>query len=196
MVTLQLNHNMLGLKTKGLYISYTPIFSYIRAIEILYVVCLWLFEVFKMKCPYCGFSETRVLDSRESEDSDVTRRRRECEKCSKRFTTYERVEMLDLRIIKKDGRIESFDRNKVLRGVLKACEKRPIKIEKIEKLVDEIESELRKNETTEIQSKAIGEMVMEKLKELDKVAYVRFASVYKEFTDLKSFETELKKIKK
>ena len=148
-----------------------------------------------MKCPYCGFSETKVLDSRESEDSDVTRRRRECEKCSKRFTTYERVEMLDLRVIKKNGNIEGFDRGKILKGVLKACEKRPIKMEKIEKLVDDIESELRKNETTEIPSKVIGELVMEKLKKLDKVAYVRFASVYKEFTDLKSFETELKKIK-
>ncbi|MBS3098561.1 transcriptional regulator NrdR [Candidatus Woesearchaeota archaeon] len=148
-----------------------------------------------MRCPYCGFNETKVLDSRESEDSDVTRRRRECEKCSKRFTTYERVEMLDLRVIKKNGNIEGFDRGKILKGVLKACEKRPIKMEKIEKLVDDIESELRKNETTEIPSKVIGELVMEKLKKLDKVAYVRFASVYKEFTDLKSFETELKKIK-
>ena len=149
-----------------------------------------------MRCPYCGFSETKVLDSRESEDSDVTRRRRECEKCSKRFTTYERVEMLGLRVIKKNGNIEGFERDKVLKGALKACEKRPIKMEKIEKLVDEVESELRKNETTEIPSKVIGELVMEKLKKLDKVAYVRFASVYKEFTDLKSFETELKKIKK
>ncbi len=148
-----------------------------------------------MRCPYCGFSETKVLDSRESEDSDVTRRRRECEKCSKRFTTYERVEMLDLRVIKKNGNIEGFDRDKVLKGALKACEKRPIKIEKIEKLVDDIESELRKKETTEIPSKAIGELVMEKLKELDKVAYVRFASVYKEFKDIKSFEKELVKIK-
>jgi len=148
-----------------------------------------------MKCPYCGFSETKVLDSRESEDSDVTRRRRECEKCSKRFTTYERVEMIDLRVIKKNGNIEAFDRNKVLKGALKACEKRPIKTEKIEKLVDEIESELRKNETTEIPSKAIGELVMEKLKELDKVAYIRFASVYREFKDIKSFEKELVKIK-
>ena len=148
-----------------------------------------------MRCPYCGFNETKVLDSRESEDSDVTRRRRECEKCSKRFTTYERVEMLDLRVIKKNGNIEGFDRGKILKGVLKACEKRPIKMEKIEKLVDDIESELRKNETTEIPSKVIGELVMEKLKKLDKVAYVMFASVYKEFTDLKSFETELKKIK-
>ena len=148
-----------------------------------------------MRCPYCGFSETKVLDSRESEDSDVTRRRRECEKCSKRFTTYERVEMLGLRVIKKNGNIEGFERDKVLKGALKACEKRPIKMEKIERLVDEVESELRKKETTEIPSKVIGELVMEKLKRLDKVAYVRFASVYKEFTDLKSFETELKKIK-
>jgi len=149
-----------------------------------------------MKCPYCNHSETKVLDTRETEYSDVTRRRRECEKCSKRFTTYERVEMLDLRVVKKSGTIVSFDRNKVLRGIIKACEKRPIKIEKIEKIVDDIESELRKQESTEIQSKLIGELVMEKLKELDKIAYVRFASVYKEFKDINSFKKELDKIKK
>jgi len=149
-----------------------------------------------MKCPYCYHSETKVVDTREAEYSDVTRRRRECEKCGKRFTTYERVEMLDLRVIKKDGKIEEFDRNKLLRGIIKACEKREIKIEKIERLVDDIETELRKEETTEIPSKVIGEKVMEKLKDLDKIAYVRFASVYKEFTDLRSFEKELEKIKK
>lgn len=145
-----------------------------------------------MKCPYCYHGETKVIDTREAEYSDVTRRRRECLKCRKRFTSYERVEMLDLRVIKKDGAIVAFDRNKILRGIVKACEKRPIKIEKIERLVDDIESDLRKEETTEIPSKVIGEKVMEKLKGLDKIAYVRFASVYKEFTDIKSFEKELK----
>src|SRR3989338_10054956 len=148
-----------------------------------------------MRCPYCGFSETKVLDSRESEDSDVTRRRRECEKCAKRFTTYERVEMIDLRVIKKNSDIEAFNRDKILKGIVKACEKRPIKMEKMEKVVDEIESELRKEDSTEIPSSKIGEKVMEKLKELDQVAYIRFASVYREFKDAKEFEKELKNIK-
>lgn len=146
-----------------------------------------------MRCPYCNSGETKVIETREAEDSDVTRRRRECLKCKKRFTTYERVEMIELRVIKKNGDIERFDRNKILNGILKACEKRPIKIEKI---VDEIESELRKHETTEIYSKVIGELVMEKLKQLDHVAYIRFASVYREFKDIKGFEKELKNIKK
>lgn len=148
-----------------------------------------------MRCPYCGFGDLKVIETREAEDSDVTRRRRECLKCKKRFTTYERVEMLELRVIKKNGDIERFDRNKVLNGIVKACEKRAIKIEKIERIVDEIESELRKKETIEIPTKAIGEMIMERLKELDHVAYIRFASVYREFKDVKGFEKEIKKIK-
>ncbi len=148
-----------------------------------------------MRCPYCNFGETKVIETREAEDSDVTRRRRECLKCNKRFTTYERTEMLDLRVVKKSGEIEGFDRNKILNGIVKACEKRPIKTEKIEKTVDEIESELRKQETTEIPSKVIGELVMEKLNQLDHVAYIRFASVYREFKDAKEFEKEIKKIK-
>ncbi|MBU1005834.1 MAG: transcriptional regulator NrdR [Nanoarchaeota archaeon] len=148
-----------------------------------------------MRCPYCNFEETKVIETREADDPDVTRRRRECLKCNKRFTTYERVEIIDLRIIKKNGDIEAFNRNKVLNGMIRACEKRPIKTEKIEKAVDEIETELRKHETTEIPSKVIGELVMEKLKELDHVAYIRFASVYREFKDIKEFEKELKNIK-
>ena len=148
-----------------------------------------------MRCPYCNFGETKVIETREAEDSDVTRRRRECLKCKKRFTTYERTETLDLRVVKKNGDIETFDRNKILKGLTKACEKRPIKIEKIEKTVEEIESELRKQETTEIPSKVIGELVMEKLNQLDHVAYIRFASVYREFKDIKEFEKELKNIK-
>jgi len=148
-----------------------------------------------MRCPYCNFGETKVMETREAEDSDVTRRRRECLKCKKRFTTYERVEMVELRVVKKNGDIEGFDRNKVLRGIVKACEKRPIKIEKIHKVVDDIESELRKQESTEIASKDIGKLIMEKIKELDQVAYIRFASVYREFKDIKEFEKELKKIK-
>jgi len=135
------------------------------------------------------------METREAEDSDVTRRRRECLKCKKRFTTYERVEMLELRIVKKNGDIEGFNRNKVLRGMVRACEKRPIKIEKIEKIVDDIESELRKQESVEVPSKLIGELIMKKLNALDHVAYIRFASVYREFKDIKEFEKELKKIK-
>ena len=149
----------------------------------------------KMLCPYCSHNDTRVMETRES-GLDVTRRRRECEKCKKRFTTYERVEMLDLRVAKKNGTIVVFDRNKILNGVVKACEKRPIKIEKIERLVDDVESELRKSEEVEIPSTLIGELVMEKLKELDKIAYIRFASVYKEFKDVNSFKKMLDKIKK
>ncbi len=148
-----------------------------------------------MRCPYCNFNETKVIETREAEDPDVTRRRRECLKCKKRFTTYERTEILELRVVKKNGDIERFDRNKVLKGIVKACEKRPIKIEKIERIVDEIESELRKKETVEIPTTVIGEIVMEKLKQLDHVAYIRFASVYREFKDIKGFEKELKKIK-
>jgi transcriptional repressor NrdR len=148
-----------------------------------------------MRCPYCYFGETKVMETREAEDSDVTRRRRECLRCKKRFTSYERVEIIDLRVIKKNGDIESFDRNKILKGIIKACEKRPIKIERMERIVDEIESELRKKEGVEIPAKEIGEIVIKKLKDLDHVAYIRFASVYREFKDLKEFEKELKKIK-
>ncbi len=149
-----------------------------------------------MRCPYCYSGETRVIETREAKDSDITRRRRECLKCKKRFTTFERIELLDLRVIKKNGNIERFDRNKILRGILKACEKRPIRTEKIEKIVDEIESELRKQNSTEIPSRFIGELVMDKLKKLDHVAYIRFASVYREFKDIDEFAKELKKIKR
>ncbi|MBU0615529.1 MAG: transcriptional regulator NrdR [Nanoarchaeota archaeon] len=147
-----------------------------------------------MICPYCHADETKVIDSRETELGS-TRRRRECLKCSKRFTTYERVEEIELTVVKKNKDRERFDRNKLVRGLMRACEKRPIKVEKIERIADEIETELRKKDTIEILSTDIGELVMDKLKELDKVAYIRFASVYREFTDLRSFEKELNKIK-
>lgn len=140
--------------------------------------------------------ETKVLDSRDAEDLAVTRRRRECEKCEKRFTTYERVEFIDLVVRKKDGKTEPFDRKKIEGGVLKACEKRPVSREKIEETVDEIERDIRKKEGTEITTQEIGEMVIEKLKKLDKVAYIRFASVYREFADLTEFESEVKKLLK
>jgi transcriptional repressor NrdR len=153
-----------------------------------------------VKCPYCSSPDTKVTDTRETADSDVTRRRRECLKCKRRFTTYERVEVIDLVIVKKDKSREPFDRNKLMRGIMKACEKRPIKIEKLEAIVDDIEQELRSRDTKEIPSRLVGELVMEKLKKIDEVAYVRFASVYRQFKDAKQFVNEiedfLKKSKK
>lgn len=148
-----------------------------------------------MRCPYCNSEDTKVIDKRPS-DEKTFRRRRECEKCQKRFTTYERIEIIPLTVIKRDGRREAFDRNKIRIGIMKACEKRPISQDKIEKIVDEIESELRNMDTTEIKTKVIGDMVMERLKELDEVAYIRFASVYKKFKDIESFERELRELKK
>ena len=149
-----------------------------------------------MKCPYCNFEETQVIDTRETENLEATRRRRECMKCNKRFTTYERVEEADIIVVKKDGRRERFQRQKVLNGIVEACEKREIPLEKIEKLVDDVESDLRKRDSVEVESRVIGELVMKKLKGLDKVAYVRFASVYREFEDLESFKEELEKLQK
>ena len=147
-----------------------------------------------MKCPYCFHKETKVVDKRETEDLDVTRRRRECLKCKKRFTTYERVESLDLIIIKKDGRREAFDREKLKRGIIKACEKRPVSYEQIENFVDKLEAELRKLKSKEISSKLIGEKVINALKKLDKIAYIRFASVYRSFADVTDFQKELKEL--
>ena len=149
-----------------------------------------------MKCPYCNYEETQVIDTRETENLEVTRRRRECLKCNKRFTTYERVEEADIIVVKKDGRRERFERKKLMDGILKACEKRNISLEKIEKLVDDVESDLRKRDSVEVESKVIGEIAMKKLKTLDKVAYIRFASVYREFEDLERFEEELEKLQK
>jgi len=149
-----------------------------------------------MKCPYCLNKKTKVVDKRDIPELNDIRRRRECLHCGKRFTTYERVEFVKLTVIKKDDKRESFDRGKLLTGVLKACEKRPIPREKVEKLVGEIEAELRNYEELEIPSNVIGKLVMKKLRDLDKVAYIRFASVYREFTDLGSFEKELKKLRR
>ncbi len=144
-----------------------------------------------MKCPFCTEGETKVVDSRESENA--TRRRRECEKCAKRFTTYERAEMEQM-VVKKDGKRQLFDREKLKNGVLKACEKRPVSIDAINELVDEIEREIKTSGESEIPSKNIGKLVMKKLKKLDKVAYIRFASVYREFEDVEEFAKEAKKI--
>jgi transcriptional repressor NrdR len=149
-----------------------------------------------MKCPYCSHEETQVIDTRDTENLESTRRRRECIKCNKRFTTYERVEEADIIVVKKDGRRERFQRQKVLNGVVEACEKREIPLEKIEKLVDDVESDLRKRDSVEVESKVVGELVMKKLKHLDKVAYIRFASVYREFEDLENFAEELEKLQK
>jgi transcriptional repressor NrdR len=149
-----------------------------------------------MKCPYCSHEETQVIDSRDTENLEATRRRRECSKCNKRFTTYERVEEADIVVVKKDGKRERYERQKLINGILKACEKRPIALEKIEKIVDDVESDLRKRDSVEVDSKTIGKIAMRKLKSLDKVAYVRFASVYLEFEDLARFEEELDKLQK
>lgn len=149
-----------------------------------------------MICPFCASDATKVVDKREGESGKVTRRRRECTKCTRRFTTFERVETLDLLVVKKDGRREIFDRVKLRSGVIKSCEKRPISAESIEKVVDETEASLRKKGINEISSREIGEMVAKRLKSLDKVAYIRFASVYREFADISDFEKELSKLSK
>ncbi len=149
-----------------------------------------------MRCPYCSHNETQVIDTRDTENLESTRRRRGCLKCHKRFTTYERVEEADVIVVKKGGKRERFERQKLINGILKACEKRPISLEKIEKLVDEVESDLRKRDSVEVDSKTIGRITMRKLKSLDKVAYIRFASVYMEFEDLARFEEELEKLQK
>ncbi|RKY37605.1 MAG: transcriptional regulator NrdR [Candidatus Omnitrophota bacterium] len=147
-----------------------------------------------MKCPYCGHKEDRVIDSRSSSDDTIIRRRRECLKCGKRFTTYERVEHIPLMVIKKDGRREEFDREKVLNGIRKACEKRPVSIEEMEKIVDKIESDIEKKNVREIPTRTIGQLVMKYLHKLDQVAYVRFASVYKEFKDIEEFKQALDRL--
>jgi len=145
-----------------------------------------------MKCPFCGYGESTVLETRDTENG--IRRRRQCLKCGKRFTTYERIEHSPLIVIKKNGTREQFDKEKLRRGIIKACEKRPISIEQINRMIDEIESELYSRGEQEVKSKKIGELVMKRLKRLDKVAYIRFASVYREFRDLEDFEKELKKL--
>ncbi|MCM8778249.1 MAG: transcriptional regulator NrdR [Candidatus Omnitrophica bacterium] len=146
-----------------------------------------------MNCPYCKHSETKVIDSRISQEGMAIRRRRECLKCKRRFTTYEKVEEMPLMVVKKDGRREPFDRNKLLNGIRKAVEKRPIETEKIEEMLDKIEMDLQKNaENNEVTSRQIGELVMKYLRSLDQVAYVRFASVYREFKDVHQFMLELR----
>ena len=147
-----------------------------------------------MKCPFCGYENTRVIDSRPAEDNNSIRRRRVCDECGKRFTTYEKIETIPLIIIKKDNNRETYDRTKIEAGVLRACHKRPISAEQISKLVDEVETEIFNMEEREVSSAVIGELVMDKLKDLEAVAYVRFASVYREFKDVNTFVEELKSI--
>ncbi|HFC46945.1 MAG TPA: transcriptional repressor NrdR [Dissulfuribacter thermophilus] len=147
-----------------------------------------------MKCPFCHAPDTRVVDSRPSQDGRAIRRRRECTSCQKRFTTYERVEEFQPLVIKKDGRREPFNRTKIIEGILKACEKRPIGLDQIEDFVQELEREIQEKGEREIPSSKIGERVMAKLKEWDDVAYVRFASVYKQFKDLNAFMEQLKEL--
>src|SRR3989338_4532369 len=145
-----------------------------------------------MKCPFCGHIEDKVIDSRSSNEDKSVRRRRECIKCKKRFTTYEYIEEIPLMVIKKDGRREDFDRNKIISGIRKACEKRPVGMEKIEAVVDKVEKELQKSFDKEVKAQAVGELVMDHLHKLDEVAYVRFASVYRQFKDINHFMKELK----
>ena len=147
-----------------------------------------------MKCPFCGFEESKVVDSRHSEDGASIRRRRECLSCQKRFTTYEYVESLPIVVVKKDNGRQSFDRNKILNGMVRACEKRPVSMAEMEAAVDEIVQTVQNSLDREVSTDRIGELVMAKLKNMDQVAYVRFASVYRQFKDLNSFREELNKI--
>lgn len=147
-----------------------------------------------MKCPFCSHENTRVIDSRHAEDNNSIRRRRVCDECGKRFTTYEKIETIPLIIIKKDNNREAYDRSKIEAGVLRACHKRPVSAQQITTLVDEVENEIFNREEREIPSGTIGELVMNKLKDLDAVAYVRFASVYREFKDVNTFMDELKSV--
>ena len=147
-----------------------------------------------MKCPYCGYSESKVIDSRPADENSSIRRRRECLACGKRFTTYETVESLPMVVVKKDGSRQSFDRRKVLGGMIRACEKRPVPLAELEKIAEEIEQDLQNSMEREVSTETIGEKVMERLRNVDQVAYVRFASVYRQFKDIDTFMTELNKL--
>jgi len=147
-----------------------------------------------MRCPFCGYPESKVVDSRPTDESSSIRRRRECLSCGKRFTTYETVESLPLVVVKKDGGRETFDRNKILNGLVKACEKRPVPIAVLEKAASDIEQQLLNSLNREVKTDYIGELVMDKLKDIDEVAYVRFASIYRQFKDINTFMSELSKL--
>ena len=147
-----------------------------------------------MKCPFCGYAESKVIDSRPTDENERIRRRRECMQCGKRFTTYEIIEDVPIIVVKKDKSREVFDRNKILKGMLRACEKRPVPLAELEKIAEEIEQDLQNSMEREISTEAIGEKVMERLRNVDQVAYVRFASVYRQFKDIDTFMTELNKL--
>lgn len=147
-----------------------------------------------MRCPYCEHENSKVIDSRHTEDGHAIRRRRECEGCGRRFTTYEKVEEVILMVIKKDGRRETFDRAKLLNGIIRACEKRPVPLAQMENIVNDIERGLNNMMEKEVKSQFIGELVMDRLKDVDEVAYVRFASVYRQFTDVSTFVSEIEKL--
>ena len=147
-----------------------------------------------MKCPFCAYTESKVIDSRPAEEGATIRRRRECLACQKRFTTYEIIERLPLVVVKRDGSRQSFDKVKLINGMVRACEKRPVSLETLERIADEIEQELQSNLEREIRTVDVGEMVMERLKDIDEVAYVRFASVYRSFKDINTFMEELSKL--
>jgi transcriptional repressor NrdR len=148
-----------------------------------------------MKCPFCGFEESKVIDSRPTDEGEKIRRRRECMSCAKRFTTYEIIESVPIVVVKKDGKSrEVFDRDKLFNGMMRACEKRPVSVGDIERAIDEIEAEIQNSLDREVTSVRIGELVMDKLKDIDEVAYVRFASVYRQFKDINTFMSELKKL--
>ena len=147
-----------------------------------------------MKCPFCSYEESKVIDSRPTDEGERIRRRRECLNCAKRFTTYEMIESLPIIVIKKDGSRETFDRQKLLTGMLRACEKRPVSIETLDRVISEIETVIQNSLDREVSSDKIGELVMEKLKDIDEVAYVRFASVYRQFKDINTFMDELNKL--
>lgn len=147
-----------------------------------------------MKCPFCNNNDTEVVETRDNEDLETIRRRRECPKCTKRFTTYERIERVPLIVMKKDGRKEQFDRDKLKNGILKSCEKTVVGISEIDSIAEEVEKELRNLDGVEIDSKKIGQLVAQKLKKIDKIAYIRFASVFRRFVDVEDFEKELQKL--
>ncbi|OBR94807.1 MULTISPECIES: transcriptional regulator NrdR [Clostridium] len=147
-----------------------------------------------MKCPYCGYNETKVVDSRSTDDNMAIRRRRECLRCNKRYTTYEKIENVPILVVKKNMNREYFDRTKILKGLIKACEKRPVSRKQIENITDEVEKKINNNMITEISSSEIGEIIMENLKKVDEVSYVRFASVYRQFKDINTFMQEIKNL--
>jgi len=168
----------------------TPLFSVLLS----FCATQIAFQFSHMKCPYCGYKDTDVIETRDSEDLAVTRRRRSCGKCEKRFTTYERVEQVPLTVIKKDGRRETFDREKLQRGIWRASGKTTLKAEDVDRIVDEVEKELINSDVTEFPSKKIGELVAKRLKKIDKVAYIRFSSVFRQFVDIEDFEKEVHKL--